>query len=65
MNDREARCTGHLSGLRAEAIRRFGAARAETLGLALEQAAGHLADVELCPLDQEEVPAFYTGASER
>jgi hypothetical protein len=65
MSDREARRIAHLESLRAEAVRRFGPARAEALAAGLEQAAGQLADVELCPVDQEEVPAFYTGPSER
>lgn len=65
MSDREACRLAHLESLNAEATRRLGVARAAMLGSALEQAAGHLAEVELCPLDQEQGPSFYSGPGER
>ncbi len=65
MSDREARRTAFLESLRAEAVRRFGPARAEALGPMIELTAGHLAEVASFPLDREEGPAFYTGPDER
>jgi phage protein D len=57
--DREARCREYAERLRAEAARRFGAARAAALAQAIENAAGWSADVAAFPVDQEEPPAFY------
>ncbi|MGH7277036.1 MAG: hypothetical protein ACREIY_08425 [Candidatus Rokuibacteriota bacterium] len=65
MSDRESRRLKLLEALRADAVRKFGTARAEALTPALELAAGHLADVAVFPLDREEGPAYYTGPGER
>lgn len=58
--DRETRRTEYAAGLRAEATRRFGAARVEALEKAIEDTAGWMADVATFPVDVEEPPAFYT-----
>ena len=65
MSERDTRYAALLESLRAEAVRKFGAARAEALAPMLEVTAGQLADVALFPLDREEGPAFYTGPGER
>lgn len=65
MSDRETRLAAILETLRAEAVRKFGAARAEALKPAIELVAGHLTDVAGFPLEREEGPAFYTGPGER
>jgi hypothetical protein len=49
----------YAAGLRAEAERRFGPARARALGPTIEDAAGWMADVATCPVDADEAPAFY------
>jgi hypothetical protein len=57
--EREERRAGYAAGLRAEAGRRFGAARAEALTEAIDDVAGWMADVATFPVDGDEPPAFY------
>ena len=57
--DRDSRRTAYAAGLRAEAERRFGAARAETLKENIASVAGFMADVAAFPVDADEPPAFY------
>jgi hypothetical protein len=57
--DRESRRVAFAQSLMAEAVRRFGADRAETLRSNIDEAAGQLADIALFPIDREEGPAFY------
>ena len=57
--DRDARRTAYAVGLRAEAERRFGAARAEALKDNIANVAGFMADVASFPVDADEPPAFY------
>jgi len=57
--EREERRAGYAAGLRAEAERRFGAARAEALTEAIDNVAGWMADVATFPVDGDEPPAFY------
>jgi hypothetical protein len=57
--DREARRSGYVAGLRAEAERRFGPARAEALKSTIEDVAGWMADVAEFPVDADEPPAFH------
>jgi len=57
--DREGRRAEYAAGLRAEAERRFGAARAEALKQTIDDVAGWMADVAAFPLDADEPPAFY------
>jgi hypothetical protein len=57
--DREGRRADYAAGLRAEAERRFGAARAEALKQAIDDVAGWMADVATFPVDPDEPPAFY------
>lgn len=49
----------YATGLRAEAERRFGAARAEALEGTIEDVAGWMAEVATFPVDPDEPPAFY------
>ncbi|PYN95254.1 MAG: hypothetical protein DMD91_25440 [Candidatus Rokuibacteriota bacterium] len=49
----------YTAGLKAEAQRRFGAARAEAIQQTLEDAARWMAEVAAFPVDPEEHPAFY------
>lgn len=56
--DRETRRAAVAQSLLAEAVRRFGADRAEALRPSLEETAGHLADLALFPIDPEEGPAY-------
>jgi hypothetical protein len=56
MSERRA---GYASALRAEAERRFGAARADALEQAIEAVAGWMDDVATFPVDPDEPPAFY------
>jgi hypothetical protein len=58
--DREARSAALAQSLMAEAVRRFGAERAEALRSSIEETAGQLADVALFPVDREEGPSFNT-----
>ncbi len=55
--------TDTLSGLTAEATRRFGAARAAALAPAIEDTARWMAEVAAFPLDAEEPPAFYAESA--
>ena len=57
--DRDALRAQYAAGLRAEAERRFGAARAEALKENIDNVAGWMADVATFPLAAEEPPAFY------
>jgi hypothetical protein len=49
----------YATGLRAEAERRFGSARAEALRQTIEDTAGWMAEVATFPVDADEQPAFY------
>src|SRR5438094_9388620 len=49
----------HVTGLKAEAERRFGATRAEALKQAIEDTGRWMAEVAAFPVDHEEPPAFY------
>jgi hypothetical protein len=49
----------YASALRAEAERRFGAARAEALRQNIEDAARWMLEVATFPVDADEPPAFY------
>ena len=57
--DRDALLTLYAAGLRAEAERRFGAARAEALKENIANVAGWMAEVATFPVDADEPPAFY------
>jgi hypothetical protein len=57
--DRDGRRAEYAIGLRAEAERRFGAARAEALKQTIDDVAGWMADVATFPVDPDEPPAFY------
>ena len=57
--DREGRRAEYAAGLRAEAERRFGAARALALKQTIDDVAGWMADVATFPVDPDEPPAFY------
>ena len=57
--DRDALRAQYAAGLRAEAERRFGAARAEALKENIDNVAGWMADVATFPVDADEPPAFY------
>ena len=57
--DRDARRMEYAAALRAEAERRFGAARAEALKDNIANVAGFMADVASFPVDADEPPAFY------
>jgi len=62
--DREVRQAAFAQSLMAEAVRRFGAKRAEALRSTIDETAGQLADIALFPIDREEGPAFYMDRSE-
>jgi hypothetical protein len=49
----------YATGLRAEAVRRFGAARAEALAQTIDDVAGWMTEVATFPVDPDEAPAFY------
>jgi hypothetical protein len=57
--DRDGRRAEYAAGLRAEAQRRFGAARAEALSQAIDNTAGFMAEVATFQVDLDEHPAFY------
>lgn len=57
--ERDGRRAMLAAGLRAEAERRFGAARAEALKQTIDDVAGWMADVAAFPVDPDEPPAFY------
>jgi hypothetical protein len=57
--ERETRRAEYAKGLRAEAERRFGAARAQALAQTIDDVAGWMADVATFPVDGDEPPAFY------
>ena len=57
--DRDALRAQYAAGLRAEAERRFGAARAEALKENIDNVAGWMAEVATFPVDADEQPAFY------
>lgn len=62
--DREVCQAAFAQSLMAEAVRRFGAERAEALRSTIDETAGQLADIALFPIDREEGPAFYMDRSE-
>ncbi len=62
--DREARRKALAESLIAEAIRRYGAERAEALRANIDETAGQLADVAVFPLDRDEGPSFNTDRPE-
>lgn len=49
----------YVAGLTAEAERRFGPARAETLRQSIADVARWMAEVAAFPVDPDEAPAFY------
>ena len=57
--DRDALRAQYAAGLRAQAERRFGAARAEALKENIDNVAGWMAEVATFPVDADEPPAFY------
>ena len=57
--DRDALRAQYAAGLRAEAERRFGTARAEALKENIDNVAGWMAEVATFPVDADEPPAFY------
>ena len=57
--NRETRRAEYAEGLRAEAARRFGGARAEALRQTIEDVAGWMAEVATFPVDADAAPAFY------
>lgn len=64
--DRESRRAAVAQSLSAEAVRRFGADRAEALRSSIDETAGHLADIALFPIDQEGGPrSTWTRMSRR
>ena len=62
--DRETRRRALAESLMADAVRRFGADRAETLRTNIDETAGQLADVALFPLDRDTGPSFNTDRPE-
>ena len=61
--DRDALRAQYAAGLRAEAERRFGAARAEALKENIDNVAGWMADVASFAVDADEPPAFYAESA--
>jgi hypothetical protein len=57
--NRDALRADYAARLHADAVRRFGAARADALRPLLEDAAGWMAEVMTYPVDPDEPPAFY------
>ena len=57
--DRDALRDQYAAGLRADAERRFGDARAEALKENIDNVAGWMAEVASFPVDADEPPAFY------
>lgn len=57
--ERAERRTTFAAGLRAEAERRFGAARAQALEQTIADVAGWMADVATFPVESDEHPQFY------
>ena len=57
--DRDALRAQYAAGLRADAERRFGAARAEALKENIDNVAGWMAEVASFAVDADEPPAFY------
>jgi hypothetical protein len=55
----EERRAAYAIGLRVEAERRFGAARAEALKRTIDDVAGWMGDVATFSVDPDEPPAFY------
>jgi hypothetical protein len=49
----------YAKALYADAVRRFGAARADTLKQHIDDAAGWMVEIATFPLDPDEPPAFY------
>jgi len=57
--DRDKRREEYATGLKAEAERRFGAARAKTLAPMIDDTASFMAEVAAFPVDADDAPAFY------
>jgi len=57
--DREGQRAEYAAQLRADAERRFGAARAAALAQTIEDVAGWMAEVATFPVGADEPPAFY------
>ena len=55
----DGRRAEYAAGLRAEAERRFGAARADALKQTIDDVAGWMVDIATFPVDPDEPPAFY------
>ena len=53
----------YAKGLRAEAERRFGEARAEAIKQTIEDTARWMVEIATFPVDPEEAPAFYAEPS--
>ena len=62
--DRETRRRALAESLMTEAVRRFGAERAEAIRANIEETSGQLADVAVFTLDRDEVPSFNTDRPE-
>ena len=61
--DRETLRGRYAEGLRAEAERRFGAARAEAIKQTIDDTARWMAEIATFPVDPDEAPAFYAEPS--
>lgn len=57
--DGETLRKGFVTGLRAEAERRFGAARAGAITQTIEDTARWMAEIATFPVDVDDAPAFY------
>ena len=57
--DREKHRADYAAGLKAEAVRRFGADRAKVIEQMIDDMAGFMAEVAAFPVDADEAPAFY------
>jgi len=57
--DREGQRAEYAAQLRADAERRFGAARAAALAQTIEDVAGWMTEVATFPVGADEPPAFY------
>ena len=58
--DRESLRKQYAAGIRAEAERRFGAARAEAISQTIEDTASWMAEMTTFPVDVDDAPAFYS-----
>ena len=57
--DRDTLRAEYVTGLHAQAVRRFGAERAAALQKTIEELAARMAEVATFPVDADEPPAFY------